>query len=105
MVPVLDLLAASDDELIDRHGRWYLHDREPRWLRRNALVVLGNIGRAADPATVATLERYLADPDPMLRAHAVWAAGQLGRHDLLVELDTDPDPAVREELLAGRGTL
>ena len=32
--------------LLDRHGRWYLAGRDPRWLRRNALVVLGNTGDA-----------------------------------------------------------
>ena len=32
-----DLLAADDDELLARYGRWYLAGRDPRWLRRNAL--------------------------------------------------------------------
>ncbi len=41
-VDVLDLLDADDRTLLDRHGRWYIAGRDPRWLRRNALVVLGN---------------------------------------------------------------
>jgi epoxyqueuosine reductase len=97
-VPVLELLAASDEELLARHGRWYLHDRQPRWLRRNALVVLGNVGDGADPAVCAALVRCLADPDPIVRAHAVWAAFRLGRADL-VDPD-DPDPLVRAETAA-----
>ena len=48
-VDVLDVLDATDEQLIERHGRWYLADRDPVWWRRNALIVLGNIG---DPATV-----------------------------------------------------
>ena len=32
----------SDAELLERHGRWYIPDRAVRYLRRNALVVLGN---------------------------------------------------------------
>ena len=40
-VDLLDLLAASDDELLARHGRWYVPRRQARYLRRNALVVLG----------------------------------------------------------------
>ena len=44
-VDVLDLLAADDAALLDRYGRFYVPHREPRYLRRNALVVLGNIGR------------------------------------------------------------
>ena len=40
---------ADDADVLDRHGRWYLADRDPRWLRRNALVVLGNIGDGRRP--------------------------------------------------------
>src|SRR5690606_31670159 len=54
-VGVLDVLSSSDDELLDRHGRWYIWQREARWLRRNALVVLGNIGDGADPAVAEAL--------------------------------------------------
>jgi len=82
-VPVLDLLAASDEELLDRHGRWYIPRRQPRYLRRNALVVLGNVGDGADPEVEAALRRALADPDPIVRSHAAWAAERLGRSDLI----------------------
>jgi epoxyqueuosine reductase len=82
-VPVLELLAASDDELLARHGRWYIPRRQPRYLRRNALVVLGNVGDGTDPGVEAALRRALADPDPMLRSHAAWAAERLGRADLV----------------------
>jgi epoxyqueuosine reductase len=76
-VDLVELLAASDDELMARHGRWYVPRRDPRYLRRNALVVLGNVGAPGDPAVVETLRRYCADPDPMLREHARWAAGRV----------------------------
>jgi epoxyqueuosine reductase len=95
-VSVGSLLECTDDELLERHGSWYLHDREPRWLRRNALIVLANTADGTDPVVERSLLRWLADPDPMLRAHAVWAAARLGRRDLLVHGDTDPE--VRAEL-------
>jgi epoxyqueuosine reductase len=76
-VDVLDLLDATDDELFARHGRWYLAHRDPRWWRRNALVVLGNVGDPADARTRRTLDRYRAGPDPMLAEHADWAAARL----------------------------
>jgi epoxyqueuosine reductase len=83
-VPVLDLLAATDDEILARHGRWYLHGRDPRWLRRNALVVLGNVADGADPQVEATLRHHLeAGVDDVLRSHAVWAAARMGRRDLI----------------------
>jgi epoxyqueuosine reductase len=82
-VPLVELLRASDAELLARHGRWYIADRDPRWLRRNALLALGNVADGSDPAVAAVLGAAIAGPDPMLREHAVWAADRLGRHDLV----------------------
>ncbi len=76
-VDVIELLEASDDELIERHGRWYLANRDPIWWRRNALIVLGNCGTAEDEATTRVLDRYRSHPDQLLREHAEWAAGRL----------------------------
>jgi epoxyqueuosine reductase len=113
-VDLLAMLAASDEELMAHHGRWYVPRRQARYLRRNALVVLGNVADPQDPAVAAALCRALADGDPLVRGHAVWAARRLGRPDLLGAvpgLDGDPDPLVRAELeaavdarLPGRGT-
>ncbi len=102
-VDLLDMLAASDDELMARHGRWYIPRRQARYLRRNALVVLGNVADPRDPAVVAALRRALSDADPLVRAHAVWAARRLGRPDVLsgaADIAHDPDPLVRAELEA-----
>lgn len=79
-VDVLDLLDASDEQLIERHGRWYLANRDPVWWRRNALVVLGNVGDPTDPRVRATLDRYRRHDDPILREHADWAAERLAAH-------------------------
>ncbi len=99
-VDVLGLLAASDAELMDRFGRWYIPNREPRYLRRNALVVLGNVGDGHAPEVAGALSAALNDPDPLVRGHAVWAARRLGRDDLLPPVADDPDPGVRAELAA-----
>ncbi len=76
-VDVLDLLEATDDELIERHGRWYVADRNPVWLRRNALIVLGNTGDDDDERTRRVLAGYRAHDDEMLREHAEWAVRRL----------------------------
>ncbi|HMJ78255.1 MAG TPA: tRNA epoxyqueuosine(34) reductase QueG [Iamia sp.] len=100
-VDLLDLLAASDDELLDQHGRWYIAGRDPRWIRRNAVVALGNVGDPDDPAVIAALRVELTGPDDLLAAHAAWAARRLGRHDLLVDLDPDViGPDLAAELVA-----
>ena len=82
-VDVLDLLSAGDEELMERHGRWYVPARDPRYLRRNALVVLANIADGGDPEVVRTVRRYQRGRDEMLARHAAWAAQRLG-------LDVDP---------------
>jgi epoxyqueuosine reductase QueG len=98
--PVLALLRATDQELLDRYGRWYIAERHPRHLRRNALVVLGNVGDPTDAAVRGALARALADDDALLRAHAVWSARRLGCDDLLVDVRDDADPGVQAELTA-----
>ncbi|MFM2077103.1 MAG: hypothetical protein RJA49_993 [Actinomycetota bacterium] len=77
-LPVLELLDGSDDDVLRHWGRWYLADRDPRWVRRNALVVLGNIGDPADATVRRVLADYRAHADPVLRVHAVWASERLG---------------------------
>ena len=100
-VDLLDLLGADDQTLMSRYGRWYIPERDPRYLRRNALVALGNVADGSLPEVGATLSRYLDHPDDLLRAHAVWAAFRAGRQDLLARrphLLEDPSPVVRSEL-------
>lgn len=97
-VPVLAVLAADDATLLGRHGRWYIPKRDPNYLRRNALVVLGNIGDGHDPAVRRALQAALGHPSALVRAHAVWAARRLACEDLLAPVADDPDPEVQAEL-------
>jgi len=100
-VDLLEMLASSGSALLARHGRWYIPERDPRYLRRNALIALGNVGDCQSPEVQATLERYLDGPDDLLRAHAIWAAIAAGRRDLVTSrpaLADDPSPLVRDEL-------
>jgi epoxyqueuosine reductase len=82
-IDLLDLLESTDDELLAAHGRWYIAERDPRYLRRNALVALGNVGDGRDLATEQALRHWLGVNDPMLVEHAQWAAHQLQRDDLV----------------------
>ena len=104
-VDVIELLNSSNESLLEKFGSWYLAERDPRWLRRNALIILGNIAPVNNSAVnnsvmspvEQVLRRYLRDIDPMLRLHAVWAAVRLGRRDLVESLAVDADESVRDE--------
>ena len=93
-----DILSATDEELMDRYGRFYIPRRQPRYLRRNALLVLANTASVVDePDVESALQDSIEHEDPILRAHGVWAAQRLGLFDLAGQAHCDPDARVREE--------
>lgn len=93
---ILGILGGGDDELLRSFGRWYIPQRDPTYLRRNALIVLGNIGDPSSRDVRAATIRAISEPDPLIRAHAVWAAARLGYRDLIPQ--ADPDPTVQQEI-------
>ena len=102
-VDAFEVVTATDDALLARFGRWYIPARDPRYLRRNALVVVGNTASPADPDVGRALVAALRGGDPLVAAHAVWAARRLGRDDLVAAAVADRvldehDPLVRAEL-------
>jgi epoxyqueuosine reductase len=76
-VDLLGLLASNDAQLLARHGRWYIARRDPRHLRRNAIVGLGNVAEPSDLRVRSTLGEYVASDDVMLAEHARWALDRL----------------------------
>jgi len=76
-VGLLELLAADDASLLERHGRWYIAGRDPRYLRRNALVALGNVAAPGDRQARSVLSAFAAGDDPLLAEHASWALTRL----------------------------
>lgn len=89
-ISVLFLLTADDDALLGAVDPWYIADRNPDWVRRNALIVLGNIGDPHNAEVRDVLQVYLEHPDPMLRAHAVWAAARMNLEHMIPFHDTAP---------------
>jgi epoxyqueuosine reductase len=77
-VSLVDWLEQDDDELRRRYERLYFPRKDPHYLRRNALVALGNAG---DPDLRPLAEAYAADDDPLLREHAEWAVSRIGEGD------------------------
>ena len=96
---MVDLLGLDDDALLAEVGRWYIADRDPDVVRRNALVVLANAAELpASPEVVEVLDRHLRHPSALLRGHAVWAARRLGCDALVAAVVSDPDLGVQREL-------
>ncbi|MFM8815919.1 MAG: tRNA epoxyqueuosine(34) reductase QueG [Actinomycetes bacterium] len=95
-VPVVDMLNMEDAQLLETVGKWYIADRNPMWVRRNLLIVLGNIGTADDDSVRNVIQQFCSHTEPMLRAHAIWSAARLGLHQFIPH--TDHDPVVMEEL-------
>ncbi len=73
-VSLADWLTAPADELRRRYDRLYFPRNDPRYLRRNALVALGNSGRAE---LAALAEPYASGEDELLAEHARWALERL----------------------------
>lgn len=95
-VPVVDMLNMENAQLLETVGQWYIADRNPMWVRRNLLIVLGNIGTAEDDSVRNVIQQFCSHTEPMLRAHAIWSAARLGLHQFIPH--TDHDPVVMEEL-------
>lgn len=95
------MLAAADDELLDRLGRWYVPQRDPRYLRRNALVVYGNTAQTRrDDQVEAAVGPYLDGDDEMLKRHAAWAVLALDRRHLLNRRNRTYDTVVTAEIVS-----
>jgi epoxyqueuosine reductase len=91
------LLAADDETLMREFGHWYVPRRRAEYLRRNALVVLGNVGDPDRDEVRNAVATALENTSPIVRGHAVWAARRLG-FDKLVEAHEDDSDEVMAEL-------
>ncbi|MGB0112598.1 MAG: 4Fe-4S double cluster binding domain-containing protein, partial [Ilumatobacteraceae bacterium] len=73
----IELLDADDEWIDARYGHWYISDRDLRWVRRNALIVVGNVGDPADARVRRVVDHYRAHIDTILAEHATWASRRL----------------------------
>jgi epoxyqueuosine reductase len=73
-VSLVDWLQADGEELVHRYDRLYVPRKDPRYLRRNALVALGNVGT---PADAPLAQPYADGEDRLLADHAEWALARI----------------------------
>jgi epoxyqueuosine reductase len=74
-IDLVDWLTGTDADVLGGNDRLFVPRRRAAYLRRNAIVAMGNQGRESDAALVAP---YLEHDDPMLREHAEWALRRIG---------------------------
>ena len=76
-ISAVELLDASDEWIEERCGWWYIAERDLRWLRRNALIVMGNGAATDDQQATDLLVRYATADDEVLAEHARWALARV----------------------------
>ena len=74
VVSLVEWLHRDGADLVADFDRLYVPRNDPRWLRRNALVALGNTGRREH---LPAIEAYLDDDDEVLRDAAAWAHSRI----------------------------
>jgi epoxyqueuosine reductase len=96
---LIDLIGLDDDSFRARFKNSPIKRIKRRGFLRNVAIALGN---SADPAAVPPLVKVLDDEEPLIRAHAVWALGELiGQQAIKIIQDKMPnesDPIVLLEI-------
>ncbi len=72
-----EILAMSQEESTPAFRRSPMKRAKLRGLKRNAAVVLGNIGTMED---VPVLQEALDDSEPLVSEHAAWALERIADH-------------------------
>lgn len=98
------ILATPNDALARRFRHFYMPRNDYDYLKRNALVALGNSREASAAKQVLP---FLGHSRPLLRSHAAWALGELHQpaaaDGLRAMLGKERDESVREEILLALG--
>jgi epoxyqueuosine reductase len=77
-VSLAEWLERDGEALVQELDRLFVPKNDARWLQRNALVALGNVGRSSDAALA---EPYLEHEDDALRDAATRAVALIGERD------------------------
>ncbi|HTM11065.1 MAG TPA: tRNA epoxyqueuosine(34) reductase QueG [Verrucomicrobiae bacterium] len=101
---LIPLLSLDEEEFRRRFKGSPLLRAKRRGFLRNVAVALGNLKA---PEAVPALAGALADSEPLVRAHAAWALGEIATTEavaaLMRHLPSEADPSVREEMTLAVG--
>jgi epoxyqueuosine reductase len=96
---LIDLMQLDDEGFRSRFRKSPVKRIKRRGLLRNVAVALGNSGQMG---AVPVLTRALADPESLIRAHAVWALGELLGQEAVGVVESplagETDPTVLAEI-------
>ena len=96
-----DLIQMDEDEFRKRFKGSPVKRIKRRGLLRNVAVALGN---SDNPKAIPVLQRALEDKEPLIRAHIVWALGELMGPQCISflneKLDKEKEPIVLKEIEA-----
>jgi epoxyqueuosine reductase len=74
-VSLRDWLDRDGADLVAEFDRLYVPRKDPRWLRRNALIAAGNGG---SQALVPVVSEHAESEDGVIRETAIWALARMG---------------------------
>ncbi len=96
----MELLSFDHDRYVEVFRGSAMKRAKLSGLKRNAAVVVGNVGRAEDVPPL--LKRFVDEENPLVRGHLAWAIGRLGDEgdgeDLREAARAEEEPFVREEV-------
>ena len=75
---LIELASDTDGQIRARHGRFYLPERDPSTLRRNALIALGNIASPHSERVWEVVDGARSHANEGVRDAALWAYRRLG---------------------------
>jgi len=80
-IDLLWIIEASKEELLERLSHLYIPHRKVRYLKRNALVALGNYTGPLGERVWEVLSRAMRESDEIVSEHARWAWEKLNSRD------------------------
>jgi epoxyqueuosine reductase len=95
---LLQLASDTDGEIRARHGRFYLPERDPSTLRRNALIALGNVADPMSESVIAVVDGARSHANPGVSDAAEWALDRLTKRRGTLRFQLHVDQQIQQQV-------